>query len=393
VQQAAVPAANEAIPAPEPKAPNWGDYSAPAPTPLALPAMVYTLAAPPHNIVQPNVGLDYRSVVSDPDGVLPADEQLTAAINIYRPDGIAPAGVNLDHTLQSGRFLISFRYQGGFFDHNLVGSSRVSDASVLAHYQFVPSHLTQNRYVALVEYAPTDDFTVQLQLPYENNSAAYNQAAGPTYSSAFTNPGDVKINGLYVLYRRVGHQVHASLGVSVPTGFLDYQTVQPSATQPNLTYPLLTSSGTYDMLPGLTYRGQNERWTWGGQASGVLRFGLNRYNYRLGDQADLTTWAARRIGERWSVSGRLDAQFWGNIYRQDGRMNPALAPTEDPLAQAGNRLNGLAGFQCYLPGGQFGGKMPSQQFNVEAGLPIYQRLTGPQLGLDWIINANWNVMF
>jgi len=183
--------------------------------------------------------------------------------------------------------------------------------------------------------------------------------------------------------------LHMNFGVSVPTGFLDYATVMPSPTVPNIPYALRTSSGTYDLLPGLTYRGQNEHWTWGAQTSGVIRTGLNRYDYRLGSQADLTAWVNRRLGRYWAVSGRLDAMFWGNIYRQDLRTNPALAPTNDPGDQGGERLNALIGTNFYLPDGRF----PGQRISVEAGLPLYQRLSGPQLGLDWIMNANWNILF
>ena len=91
----------------------------------------------------------------------------------------------------------------------------------------------------------------------------------------FGNPGDVKVSALYVLYREPGQQLHLNFGLSVPTGFLDSQTDKPSPTFPNLPYVIRTSSGSYDLLPGLTYRGQSEFMTWGVQGTGIIRTGLN----------------------------------------------------------------------------------------------------------------------
>ncbi len=378
-----------AAPPPDPPAPQWGDYSKPFQPPFTPPTMQYTLAAPPRGIVQPSSGLDYPAIVTDPDSVLPMDIARTQGINLFRPDGIAPAGVIGDHTLQAGQVLVSYRYQGSFFDHNYVGSHQVSDASVQTAYAYVGSHLSRNRHMALLEYAPTDDFTFLAELPFYDNSIAYTQAGAPSYGSSYTNIGDVKLSGLYVLFRRPGHQLHAMFGVSAPVGIEFDQSNPVSPTLPNLPYDLRVTSGTWDLLPGLTYRGQSRDWTWGAQATGVVRTGINAFGYRLGSQADLTAWLARRLGERWSVSGRLDALHWGNVYRADPSLNVALASQNDPGAQGGERLSGLGGVNYYLPDG----RLPGQRLSVEAGLPIYQRLSGPQLGLDWIINASWNLLY
>ena len=179
-----------------------------------------------------------------------------------------------------------------------------------------------------------------------------------------------------------------NFGLSVPTGFLDSLTDQPSPTIPNLPYVIRTSSGTYDLLPGLTYRGQSELWTWGAQATGVIHTGLNRAGYEVGDQVDLTAWLARRWIDRLGTSARLDAQGWGNVRRADPRLDPTLAPTNRSDLQGGARLNLLFGLNYYLPATL----IPGQIFSIEAGAPIFQSLEGPQLGLDWTLFAAWNLM-
>ncbi len=261
---------------------------------------------------------------------------------------------------------------------------------MLSQFPFDPTHLFQTRSTALVEYAPTDDLTMLFQLPFEHSQLDYLQSNGGSYTTSFTNPGDISITGLYALYRRPGQQIHLNLGLNIPVGFMDYLNVQPSPVVPNLPYVIRTSSGSYGLLPGLTYRGQNELWTWGAQATGTVPFGLNRLNYELGNSADVTAWLSRRWTPRWATSARLDAQFWGNVRRADGDLNTALSPTNDPNLQGGSLLGRTVRDQLLSAGRQ----------NTRPGVidrswarRYPNRLDGLQLGLQWILVAGWNLLF
>ncbi len=378
-----------AAPPPEPALPNWGDYSRPRPVPAVYPPVLYDLAGPPRGFVQPNSGHDYQRVIGDPNSVLAADANLTQGIDLARPDGIAPIGVRGDHTLHAGQMLFSVRYDQESFDDTFVSSHRVSTASVLAGFPFAPRRLFQNRETALIEYGATEDFTLLMTLPFQHSRLDYLDTGGGSSSTSFTNPGDITITGLYVLYRRPGQQLHLNFGLSAPTGFLDSQTDQPSPTFPNLPYVIRTSSGTYDLLPGLTYRGQNEFWTWGAQTTGAVHLGLNRASYELGDQADMTAWLSRRFTQRWGASARIDGQSWGNVRGADPRLNTSLSPTNRPDMQGGSRLNMLFGINYFLPAE----RTPGQQFSIEVGVPLFQSLDGPQLGLDWTLITGWNLLW
>ena len=391
-ERIATPVANppaSAVPPPDPTVLKWGDYSQPRPVPLALPPVVYDLAGPPRGFVQPNFGQDYRQVIGDPNNVAAVDAGLTRGIDLARPDGIAPAGVRGDHTLRTGRVLLSVRYDQESYDDLFMSSHRVSSASILANFPFAPRRLFQNRETALLEYGVTDDFTFLMTLPFEHSRQDYLDAGGGSSSTSFGNPGDIKITGLYVLFREPGQQLHLNFGINFPTGFLDYQNVQPSPTFPNLPYVIRTSSGTYDLLPGLTYRGQNEFWSWGAQATADIHLGLNRAGYELGDQVNLTAWLSRRMTERWGASVRIDGQGVGNVRGADPRLNTALAPTNRPDMQGGAQLNLLFGINYFLPAE----RIPGQVFSIEVGAPVFQSLEGPQLGLDWTLISGWNLMF
>ncbi len=382
-------AVNERLPA-DPDPARWGNYARPDSVPVALPPVEYSLVGPPRGFIQPNVPPEYRAVVVDPSAVPDNDLALTQAIDLNRADGLVPSGVFGAVTLPTGRFMASYGYLQNSFDHNFVGTREVSNASVLAKFPFAPTRGMSNSQVATITYGVTDDLTITASLPFEHNQIDYTQASGTNFRTAFSNPGDIHLSTLYVLRRTQGHQWHANFGMSIPVGFLETLTQLQNPTFPNLpTYGLRTSSGTYDLLPGLTYRGQTERWSWGAQASGIVRLGFNTLGYKLGDQVDMTTWVSRLWTPRLSTSARLDSNIWGNIAGQDHRLNPALSPTNVTLLQGGRRIDLLFGLNYYLPAS----RIPGQYLTVEGGFPVYQSLDGPQLGQSWILNAGWNTVW
>ena len=339
----------------------------------------------------PIPAMSYQRVIADPNSVLAADASLTQGIDLARPDGNSRADWSAgDHTLHAGQMLFSVRYDQESFDDNFVSSHRVSTASVLAAFPFAPRRLFQNRETALFEYGATEDFTLPDDAAVPTLAARlfgcrrriFEHFVLPTLATS-------RSPGLYVLYRRPGQQLHLNFGLSAPTGFLDSQTDQPSPTFPNLPYVIRTSSGSYDLLPGLTYRGQNEFWTWGVQATGDVHLGLNRASYELGDQADVTAWLSRRLTQRWGASARIDGQSWGNVRGADPRLNTNLSPTNRPDMQGGSRLNLLFGINYFLPAE----RTPGQQFSIEVGVPLFQSLDGPQLGLDWTLITGWNLLW
>jgi hypothetical protein len=60
-------------------------------------------------------------------------------------------------------------------------------------------------------------------------------------------------------------------------------------------------SGTWDLLPGLTYAGFARDWSWGAQTLATLRLGENRHDYKLGNRLMLTGWVARRWTD-WTLT-------------------------------------------------------------------------------------------
>ena len=64
----------------------------------------------------------------------------------------------------------------------------------------------------------------------------------------------------------------------------------------------------------------------------------------------------------------------------------------DPRLHGGARGSLLLGGNLLFPG-RLGGILAGQRFAVEARLPVYQHLDGPQLALDWSVLADWQYAF
>ena len=70
-------------------------------------------------------------------------------------------------------------------------------------------------------------------------------------------------------------------------------------------------------------------------------------------------------------------------------MNPARNPAFDPKKQSGERLDFLAGLNFYVPKGFLKGT----RLSVEGGIPVYQNIAGPNMGVDWMLTAGISYTF
>lgn len=379
----------DAAPPPDPPPPQWGSLEQPIREPMQMPTYSYLQAAPPRFIVQPNNPPAYQQPIADPERLLVDDDRANMPIDLYRPDGLAPPGVTGDHTLKTGRALFSYRYSVVGYQANQTGTHVDTLGQVLNQFGYAPRWMYKQQHLLLLEYGVTDDLTAMVQFPILQNSIGYVNRSGTAANDAYTQLGDISLWALYALKRTQNQQIHANLGISIPTNLiqtLDQFSVPGSL---HLSYPIRTNSGSYDLMPGITYRGQTERWTWGFQSIATIRTGKNIYGYELGNQIELNAWGWRRLTDRFAASARLHGLGWGNIRGFDPNLTQNLVETNAPNLQGGTRIDLLFGGQYYAPWI----RVPGNWFSIEAGCPIYQNLHGPQPRATWLLNGGWNMMW
>jgi len=307
---------------------------------------------------------------------------------VERPDGHAPIGVMGDHMHDVGEFMLSYRYGFMAMDGNFDGTRHVPTAEVLQQFPVSPTAMTMRMHMLGAMWAPFQELTLMAMLPWTVLEMDHKTRAGGRFTTRSEGLGDLSVSALVRLLAQPDHRLHLNLGASFPTGRIGIRDQTPMGLAV-LPYPMQIGSGTYDLLPGITYTGDWSRLSWGGQARGTIRVGTNARGYRLGNGYEVTGWGAVAIASWLSMSFRVDWLQWFDVVGADSALNPRLVPTAAPNLRGGRRLDLLGGLNFEVPGGWLEG----QRLAVEFGAPVFQSLDGPQLGTRWRIVAGWQYAF
>ena len=326
-----------------------------------------------------------------------------------RADDHAPIGVMADHYHEAGEFMFSYRYMSMSMQGNLDGSRSLSPEAIATSVpnrffgrpmqpptlRVVPTEMTMDMQMLGVMYAPSDNVTLMAMLNHvdkEMDHVTFQGPAGTTQLGTFTTQasglGDTSVSALIRVAETESSRVHATIGVSIPTGDTDATgtVLAPTGMSPTLRlpYPMQLGSGTYDILAGLTYTRFHDNWSWGSQWRSSIRTGDNDDGYTLGDEHRLTAWYSRVIVEGWSWSTRLEYYDRDNISGIDAAI-VAPVQTADPLNQAATRFD--AGF------GVNWANEAGHRVALELLVPLDQDLAGPQLETDTQLTLGYQYSF
>ncbi|MDX1497981.1 MAG: hypothetical protein R3352_10525 [Salinisphaeraceae bacterium] len=311
----------------------------------------------------------------------------------HHPDGHAPLGVMGDHMHKQGEWMFSYRFMRMDMEGNRDGENDLSAAEVLAQgFMAAPLQMTTEMHMVGAMYAPTDDVTLMAMFPLIEKTMDHVNGMGREFTTETDGLGDLKVSAMFRWLDDPHRKLHFSIGLSLPTGSIDEKDVIPTPMGPRLVrlpYPMQLGSGTTDFISGITYNGLHGAWSWGAQASSVLRVeGENENGYALGNEGLLTAWAARRFNHNVSASLRLAAKRWGNIDGADPELNPNMVPTADPNRRAGKRIDLGLGVNLLGTGSVVGHRLALEWLE-----PVKEDLDGPQLKSDGMLLLGWQKAF
>ena len=325
-----------------------------------------------------------------------------------RPDEHAPISVMGDHTHAKSGWMMSYRTMHMDMDGMRYGTDRVSSGDVFAEsYSVTPESMSMDMHMLGLMYAPTDKLTLMLMSNYtemEMDHRVLPMSAGMINngSTKFTTEtsglGDVKIGGLYRFYLKENRKAHLGLSLSLPTGSIDEKDTTPGMGGPanrQLPAPMQLGSGTYDLLPSLTYVQQFEDWSYGAQANAIIRLESENDNgYRLGDVFGATTWVGSNLNEWVGINTGLNYTYTSKLKgSQDdvGTMGPngKSVTTAYQSNTGGERLDAIFGINLYVPTGSLKG----QRIAIDLRLPLWQDLNGYQLETDYALTLGWQMAF
>lgn len=299
--------------------------------------------------------------------------------SMMRPDMAPPQGVLGGMSPKQGVFMPSVQYMHMRMDGNRDGTSEVSTAEVLAQFPVAALNMTVDMLMAGAMYGVTDDISVMAMVPYLWKSMDHVTRMGAAFTTESEGFGDVRVIGGYNIYKSNQHTVNLTAGLSFPTGSTDERDTTPAGPDQVLPYPMQNGSGTFDLIPGITYTGRTDDWSWGGQFGAIVRLGENDNDYTLGNVYAASIWGARRWVDWLSSSVRLTGETVENIDGADPRLNRMQVPTADPSLRAGNFVSVGLGLNFMVPSGVLQGTALS----VEGIIPLYQDLDGPQVERDY----------
>ncbi len=335
------------------------------------------------------------------------------SMDMTRADNQAPLGVMGGDMMAMGMWMFTYRYMRMEMEDNLIGSDNISPEQIVTTVpnrffgipgqpptlRVVPTQMSTDMHMFSAMYAPTERLTLMGMVPYINRSMTHVTFQGPagttrlgTFTTKSSGIGDLKLMGLFSAWRSGNHRVHLNVGINLPTGSIskEDEVLTPTGARPTqrLPYPMQLGSGTFDLMPGITYKGRSDNVGWGTQYLATIRLGDNDEGYVLGDAHQITGWSSYSWNPAVSASLRINAS---SLKEVEG-IDPAIvAPvqTADPDFQGGDRVD--IGIGLNFSGQQ--GSWRGVRAAIEIGLPVYQNLNGPQMEADWILNAGVRIMF
>ena len=327
--------------------------------------------------------------------------------------GTTPAGVHGADMLSAGSAGFSYTPMLMHMSNNYIGSSTVSPDTIVTtipsqtnmngmpeKYRIVPTSMDVQSHMFNFMYGISDRFNMMIMTAYLDKSMSmttYSGASGMsvlgTSSSTTSGFGDTTVSGLWRFYKDSSNDANFMLGVSLPTGSNTENISMLSNMTGSMGMPMYMSSrgsygmqlgtGTYDLLPGLTYTNHTNSWSWGTAWRGRFATGDNTEGYHYGDQNNVTAWGGYTSSPGLTWSARLSESVQNQIHGADPAITGLMEGT-NPNFSGGKHTDVLAGVE--VAGGPFGFK--NKHLSLEAGKTVAQDLNGPQLGRDWMINAS-----
>jgi hypothetical protein len=207
------------------------------------------------------------------------------------------------------------------------------------------------------------------------------------YSSGLS---DLKLNALIGLFKNNQHQLIISPGISIPAGSINVLSYNSSMSpgQP-LPYAMQLGSGTYDLIPALSYFWMPGKVQLGTQINATYRLAKNSNNYRLGNELICSAWSAYSWTDNISSSIRLQYSFNEKIKGFDNNLYLFDEPASNPANYGGKIWSAYLGSAYNFSAGFF----QNNRLGLELGIPLYQYNNGIQMASKYALNISWSMMF
>ena len=312
-----------------------------------------------------------------------------------------PIGLMGDHFHRKGESMVSIRYMKMFMDQNYIGSNKISDQGILQlpnlsgmpkNLSVVPQDMDMDMIMLGGMHAPTDFITLMGMAVLNSKSMdlkTYQPMMGREEIGDFKTKSSgisaISFSALFKIYDLDSSKFHAQLGIEKNMGRNNLQgdvlTPMGSLNSMIMPYGMQGGDKSYSLLSALTYTKTYDKWKIGSQIKSKKNIKSQEWNF--GDSYEMNIWTQRGINNISAWSFRLKFQ---DIESLDGYSAEIRAPvqTANPLNYGGKTLSIGIGINIMLQKGSIG---------LESYKPISRDLNGPQMGMNWGIQAGYHLAF
>ncbi|MGD8885406.1 MAG: transporter [Gammaproteobacteria bacterium] len=316
----------------------------------------------------------------------------------------AQASEHMHHSHGAGQWMFEYRYMSMNMEDLLDGSDRVSSEDVSGivmpnngcmmskdptrPYCMAPTEMTMNMHMLMAMYGFSDKLSGMVMFNYLDNEMDMvmhmrMMAGGPVVNSMTTDMetsgiGDTQIGAMYT----IDNAWTAALSLSIPTGEID-EKVTMMGMEMQAPYGMQLGTGTYDLIPAITYKASAGQWTYGGQAEYRLHLSENDNDYTWGDKLEVSAYGKYAITSGVQLGGRLEYLDQDKIDGQDPDIMPIMSTATDPDNYGGTRLDlGL----------DVTAQVGAHTFGAGYAKPIQQDVNGIQLETQSIWTLSYMYM-
>jgi hypothetical protein len=205
------------------------------------------------------------------------------------------------------------------------------------------------------------------------------------FSTRSSGLSSISMSLLFKILERDGSKFHAQLGLQSNSGKnnLKDNVLTPMGTidEMILPYGMQLGDKSYTLLSALTYSKTFEIWKFGSQIKSRINVKNDQWNF--GDSYETNLWVQRDLNQIAAWSLRLKFQDIESIKGNNQNIN-APVQTANPLNYGGKILTSGIGLNIMLAKGSVG---------LEFYKPITQDLHGPQMGMNWGLQAGYHLSF
>jgi hypothetical protein len=317
----------------------------------------------------------------------------------------SPASISRDHVMQKGQFMLTYRYMYMWMGNYYAGTNKLpANATIInskireitgdpaAHGHVFSNWMKMQMHMVELMYGLTDKLTVMGMVQYTDKEMRMFHHDGKT-DHASRGLGDTILSADYLVAQGGGNSLIVGMGVSLPTGKINKTHVHIIHDEevPLRAYSMQLGSGTYDLLPSLTYTYTYGKLGAGLQANATIRTGRNKEGYRFGHAFGTAGWVGYMLSDFLVPNVSVRYSKWGRIKGED-KLNKAYFsqhptfkdPDFQPDFQGGERVDVGVGLNTKIKGVTIG---------IDYVKPVYQKLNGVQMGVDYYVSLKASKAF